>query len=140
VTADEGAPAPEELPRRTAPRRNPHLGIVCPPWCITDHCERFMVVCVGRSHDARLAWTSPIRNDEGFAVAISSVVGDGSSAHLDLSREDAEQLAILAGRAGSGALSAAIRQSLADITAALTARRTLAERMLRLRGAEEGAL
>ena len=108
---------PDQQPPAGTPRHNPHLGIDCPPWCITDHAERFSSACVSRAYGARSAWACAVRDHVGVCVAIDGIK-DGTSAELRLSAKEAQQLAALSEMAGAGELAAAIRQAAADVTEA----------------------
>jgi uncharacterized protein GlcG (DUF336 family) len=94
-------------------RQNAH-GEPCPPWCATDHSERWNNACVSRAHGAGNAWACAVRDHEGSHVCVMGIE-DGPSVSLNLSPEDAATMAALAAMAGAAELSAAIRQALIAI-------------------------
>jgi hypothetical protein len=110
------------------PRRNPHTGLDCPPWCVTDHAQ--VSACIGSgtigSRELSDVWARAIlapRHDGSPAVAVtgSAVGGDGTH-HVELPPRDALQLAglveLLAGATPDQhrELAAGIRKAAADIT------------------------
>lgn len=96
------------------PRRNPHLGIDCPPWCIVDHTWKYGTICGGICSPAGKAWVCVIRDHEGFHVAVMGIE-DGPSVQFRLSTEDAAKLAALTAMAGAPELAGAIRQAVTAI-------------------------
>ena len=109
-----------------APRRNPHLGTECPPWCDTDHTQKFHEACIGSGGDIGPIWASAVRTRDDSHVSISASLPDVAAdwPHLTLGLREAEHLAVIAGLLADATpedhrkLAAAIRQAAADITEA----------------------
>ena len=110
-----------------ATRRNPYLGIDCPPWCEMDHSKAAPGSCVGSGSTGMVlgdVWTRAVIGDRGPKVAVDGVVpGDMTrSAYVSVGTGEAEQLAtfveLLADMAPADvlALAAGIRKAAADIT------------------------
>lgn len=79
----------------TTPRRNPHLGADCPPWCVADHAREFAENCVGPGGSIGPIWVSPILSPRGPQAGVCGLGPgeDDRSLYLGLSPADAEQLA-----------------------------------------------
>ena len=107
-----------------APRRNPHLGTDCPPWCATDHADQFGSACIGGGGGIDRIWSRAVRSRDGFEVGITGLgpAEADESLHLRLDLHDAGQLAGLVELLADATpdqhreLAAAIRMAAADIT------------------------
>ena len=107
-----------------APRRNPHLGTECPPWCAVDHASQFGHACVGGGGGIDHIWTRAVRDTGGFRVGVTGLGSEEAdeSLHLRLDLHGAGQLAGLVELLAAATpdqireLAAAIRQAAADIT------------------------
>jgi hypothetical protein len=109
-----------------APRRNPHLGILCPPWCRIDHADQLGTACVGGGGGIDHIWTRAIRSRDGFEVGVTGLgpeEGD-ESLYLGLDLHGAGQLAGLVELLAAATpdqireLATAIRRAAGDITEA----------------------
>jgi hypothetical protein len=113
------------------PKRNPYLGIDCPPWCTWDHAIADQFTgrdCVGSGGSIGDVWTRALLAPHHTGNPVVAVTGtprdqDGTY-HVELSPDRALHLAGLVELLADAApgqhrlLAAAIRKAAADITEA----------------------
>jgi hypothetical protein len=110
-------------------RRNPHTGLDCPPWCVTDHDQVSACIGSGTIGSRFLAdvWArailAPRHADDGAMVAVTGhAVGQDGTHQVELPPHVALSLAgiveLLAGATPDQhrELAAGIRKAAADIT------------------------
>jgi hypothetical protein len=111
---------------RQATRRNPYLGIDCPPWCAVSHAgEHPLHACLGSGGSIGEIWTRALIGacHDGPVVAVtgSGEWHDGG-AHLEVNPAAAMHLAGMVEALADATpdqhreLAAAIREGAADIT------------------------
>lgn len=79
-----------------APRRNPHLGTDCPPWCDRDHSGEACVSCMGSGGSIGDAWTRAMIgrwNDDPVVAVTGAGPGEHDTSHLELRPRHALHLA-----------------------------------------------